>query len=731
MFFFSGGQSVFGQCTGTETFNATGGFQTFYVPAGVTSITVEVWGAGGHGTSHSSLNRRGNGGGGGGYSSSIISVTPGEALAVFVGAGSTDDNPGGNSWLSSTEDEADAIVLANGGQSASNNESGGARDIGEGGAAGIGDITFSGADGVERADGFNGAGGSSAGPSGNGNSPNTTPTADRNIGGVAPDPSPDGGNGGDAGPESGSTSNGLDGQFPGGGGGGSRRQSGVNSFGGNGANGQVRITYTCPTIPSCANVIDDGALSGTTIIEFTSDCTWDAPEGLLGFEVLAVGGGGSAGGQTDSGGGGGGGIVLAQADVEANFPDGLPSGTSYTIVIGNGGNGGGSTNPTRPSEDGGNTTFDLGGDYEIIAGGGGGGGYRSSNAANDGIASSINTLTGFSASALIGGSGGGSRRNGNEGSGATGGGDGSQGSPNSNGGAGGGGGGAGGNGVSGGANDNGRNGGSGLQIIDYSPDFFSAGGGGGGSPGGNGGSSSSGGNAGSNNGSNGNTPGSGGGGAEENGNTGGNGADGIVYVSYLNFRILPVEWAYFEGRHNRFDRSNELLWGTLKEWENDHFEIQRSINTINAWNTIGKIEGTGYSDGPQDYNFTDSILPLGGGNIFYRLKQVDFDGDSTYSDTRAIQVEPLPGVTSWRVFPNPTSGYPFSIELLDPSAYRDEQLTLRVFSPIGQSELIQVDGIQGMGAQVSNYFEGKSPGIYTLEISWGTRREYHKVILRR
>lgn len=54
--------------------------QTWTVPAGVTSITVEAWGAGGGGGSHT-------GGGGGGYISANFSVKANNAVSVAVGAG--------------------------------------------------------------------------------------------------------------------------------------------------------------------------------------------------------------------------------------------------------------------------------------------------------------------------------------------------------------------------------------------------------------------------------------------------------------------------------------------------------------------------------------------------------------------------------------------------------------------------------------------------------------------
>jgi uncharacterized integral membrane protein len=60
--------------TKSQTFDYTGSDQTFTVPAGVTSITVAVWGGGGGGGARSS-NYTGGGGGGGAYAISTLSVT--------------------------------------------------------------------------------------------------------------------------------------------------------------------------------------------------------------------------------------------------------------------------------------------------------------------------------------------------------------------------------------------------------------------------------------------------------------------------------------------------------------------------------------------------------------------------------------------------------------------------------------------------------------------------------
>jgi uncharacterized protein YhjY with autotransporter beta-barrel domain len=76
----------------TNTFSFTGSNQTFTVPAGVTSITMEGFGAAG------GDNEAGDGSGGnGGYLKSTITVTPGDVLTIVVGkGGGINDEPFGD-----------------------------------------------------------------------------------------------------------------------------------------------------------------------------------------------------------------------------------------------------------------------------------------------------------------------------------------------------------------------------------------------------------------------------------------------------------------------------------------------------------------------------------------------------------------------------------------------------------------------------------------------------------
>jgi len=94
-----------------------------------------------------------------------------------------------------------------------------------------------------------------------------------------------------------------------------------------------------------------------------------------------------------------------------------------------------------------------------------------------------------------------------------------------------------------------------------------------------------------------------------------------------------------------------LQWSTSMETNNDHFEIERSGDDVH-FETITSIKAVGNSDIIQNYSAKDQT-PLNGIN-FYRLKQVDLDGRSSYSHIVPVrfgkQVDPL-------IFPNPATSY--------------------------------------------------------------------------
>jgi hypothetical protein len=198
---------------------------------------------------------------------------------------------------------------------------------------------------------------------------------------------------------------------------------------------------------------------------------------------------------------------------------------------------------------------------------------------------------------------------------------------------------------------------------------------------------------------------------------------------YGGCRILPVEFLSFNATYQTQTRSTLLDWSTAKEWENSHFEIERAVNSVKEWETIGRVEGNGYSEAPVEYSFTDTELPLTGGNIFYRLKQVDFSGKFSYSRTRAIQVDPIDSKSVWLAYPNPSNiGSEISVALLRFNDYHDELISLRLIYMLGESQSTLLFSPDNISEVVSGWLLTKKAGIYILDIRWGTNSQQIKLL---
>jgi len=248
----------------TQTFTASG---TFTVPSGINSITVECWGAGGRGGSaiQNGQNEAGGGGGGGAYSKKVVSVTAGTPYSVNVGAGGFDDTNlnGGDSYFNNI-----STVVGHGGLGVVTNTLTG----GSGGSwsASDGDSGFSGGSGgIGVSSSYGGGGGSSAGTGSIGTNGNNSTS------GIAPAGGGNGGGGGTTNPSSGTP-----GTAPGGGGGGATKGNGNGSpVGSSGANGQVKVTYNCPTYSLTGTSVTTPVCQGNSSTVTLASSTTNLPVG--------------------------------------------------------------------------------------------------------------------------------------------------------------------------------------------------------------------------------------------------------------------------------------------------------------------------------------------------------------------------------------------------------------------------------------------------------------------
>jgi hypothetical protein len=115
----------------------------------------------------------------------------------------------------------------------------------------------------------------------------------------------------------------------------------------------------------------------------------------------------------------------------------------------------------------------------------------------------------------------------------------------------------------------------------------------------------------------------------------------------VNGGALPISLDRFLAKSTL--NSILLSFTTVTERDNDYFDIERSGNGL-SFKKIGAIKGAGTSLIPQDYTYTDE-KPLRGIN-FYRLKQVDFDGQFSYSPVVSVVFGKVGNVV---LYPTPTT----------------------------------------------------------------------------
>lgn len=91
--------------------------------------------------------------------------------------------------------------------------------------------------------------------------------------------------------------------------------------------------------------------------------------------------------------------------------------------------------------------------------------------------------------------------------------------------------------------------------------------------------------------------------------------------------------------------------------DNYGFEVKhiKNLRGLNSWETIGFVEGNGNSNSPKEYLFTDNMLYLNLDlNVSYRLKQIDNDGQCSYSEVVEVELNNIPTEFAlYQNYPNP------------------------------------------------------------------------------
>jgi hypothetical protein len=176
---------------------------------------------------------------------------------------------------------------------------------------------------------------------------------------------------------------------------------------------------------------------------------------------------------------------------------------------------------------------------------------------------------------------------------------------------------------------------------------------------------------------------------------------------------LPIELIRFEAQVTEVTEV-KLSWETASEINNDYFVTQRSLDGIN-WEDLNQIEGAGNSTTILYYSDLDRNPYKG--VVYYRLKQVDFDGAISYSEIQSVLINQMGTTNEVLIVPNPCTNFCNVVLKNEQSINKIEvvDLTGKVVQCISTIENKQTTFVIDFSTLVSGVYFIKIDGIATSQ----------------
>jgi hypothetical protein len=166
--------------------------------------------------------------------------------------------------------------------------------------------------------------------------------------------------------------------------------------------------------------------------------------------------------------------------------------------------------------------------------------------------------------------------------------------------------------------------------------------------------------------------------------------------------ILPIDLLSFTASPQ--DAHVEVSWVTASENNNDYFNVERSVDGIN-FTSISTVDGAGNSTEMLTYSTVDN-RPLDG-TSYYRLKQTDYDGKTSYSSIEAVEFNEMNDF-NFEIYPNP-----FSVKTTFQTSEILKDAILHIYNSYGR-EVKQVKNISGQTFSLAR--ENLSSGLYLITL---------------
>jgi hypothetical protein len=183
---------------------------------------------------------------------------------------------------------------------------------------------------------------------------------------------------------------------------------------------------------------------------------------------------------------------------------------------------------------------------------------------------------------------------------------------------------------------------------------------------------------------------------------------------------LPIELSEFNVTYE--SPVVVATWRTASELNNDHFTVERAGSDL-IFGEVGTKPGAGTSKISHSYSMIDSY-PYEGPS-YYRLKQTDFDGTTTYSDTKYMFIEETKKQLA--VFPNPNDGLKLQISWGRSKFDIDHVEVINQFGKSVEYTDIKKEGLYQYSMDIRKKL---APGVYVVRVHYNGKDEFVKLMVK-
>jgi hypothetical protein len=182
-------------------------------------------------------------------------------------------------------------------------------------------------------------------------------------------------------------------------------------------------------------------------------------------------------------------------------------------------------------------------------------------------------------------------------------------------------------------------------------------------------------------------------------------------LTLTNLNPLPVEMTSFTSTTS--GDGVVLLWNTASEINNHGFEVERSYDG-NIFSNVGFVNGHGTSTETHSYSFTDKLDNNINGLLYYRLKQVDLNGQCSYSKILTVKFDVPVHFSLSQNFPNPfnpTTTIKYTVPQNGP-------VTIKLYDITGKEVTTLVNEVKNIGSyEIKLNAKNLASGVYIYRMT--------------